>query len=1221
MAEYISQENGEALNPPTSKSPGKSKKLTLGSLFKRSTTDDSGLRGSSKERGSSRSKKKKSSDISDSNHDLQTRLTVSMEMSRNEEQRTAGSIKGNSAAHIREPEEGLQEPEQKSIGDLSSSKKAQKKNKELSKQNNQLAKSVDALKKEREELLSDKQKLKSENKTLERELKKVNSKGDLRLHKKSSQVSVDQTLEFDTMEDMSLKVQALEARLAERDGKLRRVRERLQRLNSEMPGVGLSLENEEGLRRESLTSPPEMPPNGSLLDSSVLERLLDEKNKAAKLKVENSELKVKVAALEGSLAQIQAAREGAEKTRRRSGHFFRRNKTHSKSMVMKSSEEVAKERDVSKEKDTHRSRSPDFLSISDSSHDISGTLSCIDLKAGGSVPNFVYSGLSPRTAAKRAHADVQTLQSCLKLAIEEKKGFDEQIKQLEIELSAARDTINKEKALVEEKTKALEEIESSRDALLKGKDELSTQVSSLQASNEQLKSEKVALEKRLAASDAEKNGKISSLQDEIKQLQARLAESEKIRKESEDVFQPPSVQQTAQKREVKGPTKSVVSKPPIVPASQSKPSGKEEEADSKTRKTSQPRMRRRSSSSSLSSDEHYDSVANTRALFEQKIGTIRDDNQSPKRSPRKNSLTEERRSSYSNISPALNPVVNHAKSSSFDATKIVAREKTKPKDAPKSPTSPLKTGQKSAPQQSSVATTNSTVSEKAKPKDTPKSPTSPLETGQKSATQQSSVATTNSTVSKPTSLSSNKSTSGAKIQSFTSTNKETTPASKASKIIITSTTTSAGSPVLSRPKSFEQKIAAPGLHKQFSVPANLYKAASSPQTVLVDTRLGKKEIPVKVPMATTSSVKRTVVTPVRSNSAVIASSPTSPSTATPAKVTITATNTNVNTANKSENVVLRGGRANKPRPQSMLLVPTSMKKASSLQDIPEQTGSSFTVGSVQPPAPTKPAEPVVVQRNPTPRRFQRRERSDRPKTMYAGKAETTNLVNLISRFQQQETTKKESPPVPATTITPIKENKVLNGVSSLGSTPSLKVTTSPSSSSGVILRNSSSPRAPRPNSYYGAPTEKVVNVKNPLSPVSYKKPPPSERPLLRAQTVGSGLGFNKQSKKAMLLRWCQRETLEYENVRIQNFDTSFSDGLAFCALIHHFVPDKVPYNTLNAKNRQHNFTLAFKVAEEAGIPALLDVEDMVDLPIPDWMSVMTYVSFIYNKFGQPNNTT
>ena len=57
---------------------------------------------------------------------------------------------------------------------------------------------------------------------------------------------------------------------------------------------------------------------------------------------------------------------------------------------------------------------------------------------------------------------------------------------------------------------------------------------------------------------------------------------------------------------------------------------------------------------------------------------------------------------------------------------------------------------------------------------------------------------------------------------------------------------------------------------------------------------------------------------------------------------------------------------------------------------------------------------------------------------------------------------------------------------------------------------------------------RIVDIKGPSSPVSNKKPPPSERPLLRAQTVGSGLGISRQSKKAMLLRWCQRETVDYE---------------------------------------------------------------------------------------------
>lgn len=31
---------------------------------------------------------------------------------------------------------------------------------------------------------------------------------------------------------------------------------------------------------------------------------------------------------------------------------------------------------------------------------------------------------------------------------------------------------------------------------------------------------------------------------------------------------------------------------------------------------------------------------------------------------------------------------------------------------------------------------------------------------------------------------------------------------------------------------------------------------------------------------------------------------------------------------------------------------------------------------------------------------------------------------------------------------------------------------------------------------------------------------------------------------------------------------------------------------------------------------------MVALPIPDWMSVMTYITFVYNKFGKkPENQT
>ncbi|KAJ8379316.1 hypothetical protein SKAU_G00000940 [Synaphobranchus kaupii] len=94
---------------------------------------------------------------------------------------------------------------------------------------------------------------------------------------------------------------------------------------------------------------------------------------------------------------------------------------------------------------------------------------------------------------------------------------------------------------------------------------------------------------------------------------------------------------------------------------------------------------------------------------------------------------------------------------------------------------------------------------------------------------------------------------------------------------------------------------------------------------------------------------------------------------------------------------------------------------------------------------------------------------------------------------------------------------------------------------------------------------------------------------------------NANSIKQMLLDWCRAKTRSYENVDIQNFSSSWSDGMAFCALVHNFFPQAFDYSSLSPSNRRHNFEVAFSTAEKlADCPQLLDVEDMVRMREPDW---------------------
>lgn len=140
------------------------------------------------------------------------------------------------------------------------------------------------------------------------------------------------------------------------------------------------------------------------------------------------------------------------------------------------------------------------------------------------------------------------------------------------------------------------------------------------------------------------------------------------------------------------------------------------------------------------------------------------------------------------------------------------------------------------------------------------------------------------------------------------------------------------------------------------------------------------------------------------------------------------------------------------------------------------------------------------------------------------------------------------------------------------------------------------------------------------------------------------LAKNGGSKRNALLKWCQNKTVGYRNIDITNFSSSWNDGLAFCAILHSYLPDRIPYDTLSPANKRRNFSLAFAAAESVGISTTLvrysqivhciysytiyyvnilmlflhacfqNINDMCQIERPDWTQVMSYVTAIYKYF-------
>ncbi|OWA50518.1 Cytospin-B [Hypsibius exemplaris] len=115
------------------------------------------------------------------------------------------------------------------------------------------------------------------------------------------------------------------------------------------------------------------------------------------------------------------------------------------------------------------------------------------------------------------------------------------------------------------------------------------------------------------------------------------------------------------------------------------------------------------------------------------------------------------------------------------------------------------------------------------------------------------------------------------------------------------------------------------------------------------------------------------------------------------------------------------------------------------------------------------------------------------------------------------------------------------------------------------------------------------------------------------ESLGS-LAKGKGSKRNALLKFCQEKTLGYSGIDITNFSSSWNDGLAFCAFLHSYLPDRIPFRELDSKDKRRNFSLAFEAAKSIGVQPTLEINDLLSDDRPDWRSVMGFVVAIYTHF-------
>ncbi|KAK2506726.1 hypothetical protein MC885_001843 [Smutsia gigantea] len=110
--------------------------------------------------------------------------------------------------------------------------------------------------------------------------------------------------------------------------------------------------------------------------------------------------------------------------------------------------------------------------------------------------------------------------------------------------------------------------------------------------------------------------------------------------------------------------------------------------------------------------------------------------------------------------------------------------------------------------------------------------------------------------------------------------------------------------------------------------------------------------------------------------------------------------------------------------------------------------------------------------------------------------------------------------------------------------------------------------------------------------------------------------LQQTNSEKILLSWVRQSTRPYSQVNVLNFTTSWTDGLAFNAVLHRHKPDLFSWNRVVKMSPVERLEHAFNKAQTyLGIEKLLDPED-VAVQLPDKKSIIMYLTSLFEVLPQ-----